>query len=217
MAFIDTVPPSAAEADVREMYDRQQRKYGYVPNYAKVFSHRPHVMGLWSDLLYGIRRSMDQRRFELCTVAAAMSVKSTYCSLAHGRALTEFYSTEEVLAIVSDAEDAPLDAAEAEMMRFARKVARHASDVTMSDVARLRAHGFDDAEIFDIVAAATARTFFAQLCEGLGAVADRGFMDMDERLRAALTVGRPGEAAGPARLGDSYDEELSDVMLPVAV
>jgi uncharacterized peroxidase-related enzyme len=217
MAYINTIRPADAAAEVREMYDRQQRKYGYVPNYAKVFSHRPHVMKLWADLLYGIRQSMDPRRFELVTVAAAMAVKSTYCSLAHGKALTAFYSSEETLAIVTGSDDAPLREAEVEMMRFARKVARHASEIAADDVARLKAHGFDDAEIFDIAAAATARTFFAQLCEGLGALGDRALAEMHPRLRDALTVGRRFETGRLERLADSYDKELDDGMLQAAI
>lgn len=205
MAFINTVSPAEAHGPVRDMYDRQQRSYGYVPNYAKVFSHRPEVMTLWSDLLYGVRRNMDKRRFELVTVAAAMAVRSTYCSLAHGKALTRFYSSDEVRAIVTDAVDAPLTASEREMMRYARKIARSASEVTAEDVGRLLTHGFTDAEVFDISAVATARTFFAQLCEGLGAVGDHAYESMDDRLREILIVGKPLEVTGPERLADSDD------------
>ena len=102
MAFIETTSAREASGGVREMYERQQGKYGYVPNYAKVFSHRPEIMRLWADLLYGIRRNLDRRRFELVTVAAALAIRSSYCSLAHGKALTEFYSADEIRRIVDD-------------------------------------------------------------------------------------------------------------------
>lgn len=71
MAFINTIPPSRSEGAVREMYERQQAHYGYVPNYTKVFSHRPDVMARWGKLLAEIRRPMDDRMFELATFAAA--------------------------------------------------------------------------------------------------------------------------------------------------
>lgn len=182
------------------MYGLQQRKYGYVPNYAKTFSHRPEIMKLWADLQYGIRKHMDKRRFELVTVAAALAVRSTYCSLAHGKALTEFFTVDEVEAIVGDADDSPLSESDKLMLRFARKVARDAASVTAGDVDLLKATGFTDAEIFDIAAVATARTFFAQLCEGLGTTGDNTFSSMDRRLRKALTVGRPLDYAAPERL-----------------
>ena len=209
MAFINTVTLADAEGPVRDLYERQQSHYGYVPNYAKLFSHRPEVMQLWSDLLYGVRRNMDKRRFELVTVAAAMAVRSTYCSLAHGKALTEYYSIEDVVAIVTGADAAPLTTAETEMMRFARKIAHDAADVVAGDVERLKAHGLTDAEVFDIAAVATARSFFAQLCEGLGAVGDQPHRAMDGRLKNALTVGKRFETTPRERLAESYDRDLA--------
>jgi uncharacterized peroxidase-related enzyme len=208
MAFINTVAPAEAHGEVRDMYERQQRKYGYVPDYARVFSHRPEVMKLWADLLYGVRRNMDKRRFELVTVAAAMAVKSTYCSLAHGKALTEFFSSDEILAIVTGSEEAPLSEAEVLMIRFAGKIARCAVDVTAGEVEKLRSAGFSDAEIFDISAVATARTFFAQLCEGLGAIGDHRYPEMDDDLRKVLTVGRRLEASPRQRLAAGYERDL---------
>ncbi|MGD8808928.1 MAG: carboxymuconolactone decarboxylase family protein [Gammaproteobacteria bacterium] len=208
MAFIDTVNAADATGDVRDMYARQQRSYGFVPHYATIFSHRPGLMKLWSDLLYGIRCNMDKRRFELVTVAAAMAVRSTYCSLAHARALMQFYSGAEVLAIVSGAEEAPLSDAEVEMMRFARKIVTAAADTTADDVARLRNCGFGEAEIFDIAAAATARTFFAQLCEGLGTTGDHMYDDMDRELRRVLAVGRAQACVEPQKLAGEGDRAV---------
>ena len=209
MAFIDTVAPANSGGEVREMYERFEDKYGFVPSYTKVFSHRPEVMQRWSDLLYGVRRNMDKRRFELVTVSAAMAIGSTLCSLAHGKALTEYFGVRDLLAIVNDSDDNPLSEAEKAMVRFARKIARHGASVTAEDVEVLKRHGFGDAEIFDIAAVATARTFFAQLCEGLGVVNDHAYSSLDPRLRAALAVGKPIEFSEPERVGRRRDIELA--------
>ena len=87
MAFIETTPPDAAEGVVAAMYLRQQHAWGYVPNYAKVFCHRPEVLARWGQLLAEIRRPMDKRRFELVTFAAAYALDNTACALVHGKAL----------------------------------------------------------------------------------------------------------------------------------
>lgn len=200
MTFIQTTPPRDAQGEVRTMYTCQQDKFGYVPNYAKVFSHRPDVMGHWANLLRGIRDHVDRRRFELVTLAAAHALRNSYCSLAHGKALTEFFSEAEVQALVSDADPAPLSEAEAAMMQFARKVAADASRVTAGDVAVLKQHGLTDPEIFDIAATAAARAFFANLCDSLGAEADVTYMAMDDALRQSLTVGRPIAFNEPERV-----------------
>jgi uncharacterized peroxidase-related enzyme len=209
MAYINTVSAHEADGKVLEMYEHFQGNLGYVPNYATLFSHRPEVMQLWSDLLYGVRRNMDKRRFELVTLAAAMAVRSTYCSLAHGKALTEYFGIRDVIAIAEDAGRSPLDDAESAMVKFARKVARDASSVSADEVEELKAHGFDDAEIFDIAAVAAARTFFAQLCEGLGAIGDHGYSTLDPRLRQVLSVGRPIEFTEPEKVGRMHDMEVA--------
>jgi hypothetical protein len=71
MAFIDTVPIDQAAGDVKAMYAQSERDLGYVPNFCKVFSHRPEVMSAWRGLLGSIRPSLDPRRYELVTLAAA--------------------------------------------------------------------------------------------------------------------------------------------------
>lgn len=47
MTFIDTIPVHHAVGEVRRMYEQNEARRGYVPNYAKLFSHRPHVMTAW--------------------------------------------------------------------------------------------------------------------------------------------------------------------------
>ena len=203
MAYIETIAPAGAAGEVRAMYERQQASWGYVPNYAKVFSHRPEVLARWGRLLAEIRRPMDARRFELITFAAAFELRNTACALAHGKALTQFFSADEVRTMAAGGEVPGLTEAERAMMAFARKVARDATTVSPADADGLRAHGFSDAEIFDIVATAAGRAFFTKLLDGLGVLGDAPFGAMDAAFVAAMTVGRPLDAAPPARLDEA--------------
>jgi len=191
MAFIETTPPDNAEGEVAAMYRRQQTSWGYVPDYATVFCHRPEVMVRWGQLLAEIKRPMDKRRFELATFAAAHELGNTACSLAHGSVLKEFYSDEQILAIAAGRYEGVVTEAEAAMLRFARQVARDASKVTSEQVAELVALGIPDAEVFDIAAAAAGRAFFTKMLDALGVQADSPFLKIDEAFRVPLAVGRP--------------------------
>lgn len=190
MAFIHTIAPRDADGALAAMYRRQQSSWGYVPNYAKVFSHRPEVLARWGQLLAEIKRPMTQRRFELVTFAAAHELRHTACALAHGRALQQWFGDADILAIAAGRSDGVLDAAEQAMLRFARQVARDASQVGAAQVRDLRAHGFTDAEVFDIAATAAGRAFFTKLLDALGVEADSPLLAMDAALRAPLTLGR---------------------------
>jgi uncharacterized peroxidase-related enzyme len=202
MAFIDTISASWVTGEAFAMYDRQQKHYGYVPNYATVFSHRPEVMRRWAELLAALKRPMDKRRFELATFAAARELRSTLCTLAHGNALLAFFSTDDVIALARGEAPPTLSAAEGALMRFAAGVARDASAVTAHDVAELKQHGFSDAEVFDIAAVAAGRAFFTKVIESLGAGTDAPLRSMNAELRKALAVGRPISFVEPDRLDD---------------
>ena len=146
MSFIATIAPDAADGETAEMYRRQQASWGFVPNYAKVFSHRPEIMARWGQLLAEIKRPMEPRRFELVTFIAAHALGNTACALAHGKALRPFFSDAQILAIAKGRLDGVLDAAEQAMLRFARQVAIDAARVTAADVAPLARHGGGDVE-----------------------------------------------------------------------
>ena len=112
--------------------------------------------------------------------------------LAHGSILRQqFYSAAQLTAITSDFTKAELDAADIAMMDFAEKVVRDAAALNEGDVQKLRAHGFSDAQIFDIAAAASARCFFSKLLDALGAEPDAAYLQLEEELRQQLTLGRP--------------------------
>jgi uncharacterized peroxidase-related enzyme len=188
---------SEATPEVRAMYARQQSAWGFIPNYAKVFSLRPEVLARWAQLQAEIRRPMDNRRFELVTFAAALELRSSACALAHGSKLMDFFEEDDVLALAENGSVAALTDAERAMIAFSRKVARDASKVTAGDVEALRRHGLSDAEVFDIAATAAGRAFFTKLLDGLGVEPDAAFLGMDETLRKSLTVGRPIDFRAP--------------------
>ncbi|MCB1954080.1 MAG: hypothetical protein KDG55_00300 [Rhodocyclaceae bacterium] len=200
MAFIDTMALESAPGDVRDMYARQQASWGYVPNYAKAFSHRPEVLARWGRLLAEIRRPMDDRRFELVTFAAAHELRNSACALAHGRALTRFFDPDTVLAVAKGASTDELTGAERAMMAFSRKVARDAASVTQADIDTLRDEGLSDVDIFDIVATAAGRAFFTKILDALGVLGDAPFGVIDPALREVLLVGRPLDREPPAML-----------------
>lgn len=200
MAFINTTSPAEAEGEIFDMYERQQEAWGYVPDYALVFSHRPEVLARWGRLLAEIKRPMSKRRFELVTFAAALELRNTACSLAHGTALTEFFSADDVRAMKNGRLPSALTAAEREMLAFSRKVAADASSITPTDMESLKHCGLSDAEIFDVAATAAGRAFFTKLLDALGVQADSIFARLDRSFVDELTVGRPVAAREPEHL-----------------
>ena len=100
-------------------------------------------MTLWANLQRGIRSNVDRRRFELVTFAAARALRSSYCTLAHGKGLLEWFDPGEVrLLAESGPEHAEfLSESERAMLAYAANAATTPYRVTAGEVAGLKAHG----------------------------------------------------------------------------
>jgi uncharacterized peroxidase-related enzyme len=191
------VPPED-DAAVAAAYERDRATLGYVANYTEVFAHRPDVLEAWRGLNSAIKASMDPRRYELATLAAALRLRSSYCALAHGAVLADRHvGAETIPELVSGT--AQLDPLDSAVMRLADKVAAGAADMTEEDLRELRALGIADADILDVVLAAAARCFFSSVLDAVGAEPDAAYGALAPQVRDALTVGRRIEGGGGTR------------------
>ena len=191
--FIDTIPRDEAEGLVSEIYDGDETQWGYLPNFTQLFSHRPEAYRAWLHLITTVRRPMDRRRCELATVAAARTMRSTACTVAHAKMLRDrFFSTAEVAQIAVDHHQAGLDEVDVAIMDFAEKVAADPTDVTQSDVDHLRSLGLSDRDVLDVVLTVAARAFFTTVIDSLGMPPETELVEQVEpELLAVLVVGRP--------------------------
>jgi len=112
--------------------------------------------------------------------------------LAHGAVLRKnFFSAEQLVAIVKDYRNAALPPDEVAVMDLAQKVSIRANDVSQDDVEALRRHGLSDEEILDVILAAAARNFFSRTLDALNVRPDEAYMDLEPQLIQALALGRP--------------------------
>jgi uncharacterized peroxidase-related enzyme len=161
-------------------------------NFERLFERRPEAFAAWRALNGAIKETMDPRRYELATIAAAGRLRSSYCMLAHGSVLREHFVDDGTLrTLVTDHRLAGLDERDVAVMDFAQKVVDDATSVSEADVEQLREAGLADDEIFDVVLAAAARCFFSKTLDALGVQADARYRELEPELRDALTVGRP--------------------------
>jgi uncharacterized peroxidase-related enzyme len=187
MSYVELIPDGA----LPEVCAADRERFGYVPNLSRLFAHRPEAYAAWKQLNGAIKETMDERRYELATLAAARRLRSSYCALAHGTVLADrFYPPAEV-ADIARGDLSSLDDVDVAVMELAEKIAADATSVTQADVERLRGLGLTDAEIVDVALAATARCFFSKTLDALGVQPDSEYRHLDADLRDALTVGRP--------------------------
>ena len=192
MAFIELLTEGEATGPAADLLEQDRAQRGYVPNYARALGRRPAAYAGWRQLIVSIRAEMDPRRYELVTLAVARTLRSSYCSLEHGRILAaEFLGPATVRAAVADPVAAGLDDVDVAVMELARKVADDATSVEAEDLERLRGLGLSELETMDVVLAAAARCFFSKAFDALGVQPHAVYRELEPELREALTVGRP--------------------------
>ncbi len=191
--FISAVPEDAATGPLADYYRQQRAAWGFLPNYAAAFSTRPDVAQAWNTLNATIRDGMDRRRFELATIAAARALRSTYCNAAHSKFLRDVCGDEATMRVIAeDPSGAQLGSHDRAVYEFAAKVAADAASIEQADVDRLRAVGLSDGDVADVVYAASARSFFTRVLDGLGAQLDaQTAAALPADLVESMIVGRP--------------------------
>ena len=159
-------------------------------NMERAFAERPEILAAWVQLNSAIKARMDLRRYELATLAAARRLRSSYCCLAHGTVFLEHFD-EPLLDIARDHRSANLSELDVAVMDLAERVVDDATSIGDSDTERLRELGLSDAEIMDVVLAASARCFFSKTLDALGVLPDASYRDLGPELLDVLVVGRP--------------------------
>ena len=192
MALIKTLPEEQAEGLLHEWYQAEAKANGYVPNYTKAFSLNPEAYDAWKKLIGSVRSKMRLRRYELVTFAVAMELRCDYCMLAHGAVLRKnFFSADELAAIVNDFQHAGLTDEEVALMSFAQKVISDPQQISQEDMDELHRFELNDEDILNVVLVCTARSFFSKTLDALAVEPDDVYLEFEPELLKLLTPGRP--------------------------
>lgn len=199
--FIEVLTEEAATGPAADYYAEQRAGWGFLPEYAYAFGHRPDVAAAWGALSSAVRAGIDPRRFELVTIAAARASRSTACTVAHSMFLRDECADEATVRLIAeDTDGGRLEPTDRVIYRFAAKVAGDAASIEQDDVDALRAVGLSDADITAIVYVAAARCFFTRVLDGLGVQLDpQNAQAFSPDLIASMVVGRPLPAAAEDR------------------
>ncbi len=142
--------------DLRAKILEVQEKAGFVPNVFLAFAHRPaefRAFFAYHDALMLKEGGLSKGEREMIVVATSAANDCHYCVVAHG-ALVRIYAKQPLLAdqIAVNHLKADITPRQKAMLDFAVKVCLESERVDDEDFAALRAHGFDDEDVWDIAA-----------------------------------------------------------------
>jgi uncharacterized peroxidase-related enzyme len=148
--------------DVQARILEVQQKAGFVPNVFLTLAHRPEefrAFFAYHDALMLKEGGLTKAEREMVVVATSGANDCLYCIVAHG-AILRVYAKDPLVAdqVAANYRKADITPRQKAMLAFALKVALASSEIVDADFDALRAHGFDDEDIWDIGAIAA---FFA--------------------------------------------------------
>jgi len=140
--------------DIREIMLAVQEKAGFIPNVFLTLAHRPdefRAFFAYHDALMLRDSGLSKAEREMIVVATSAASQCPYCVIAHG-ALVRVYAKNPQIAdqVAIHHSKADLSERQKAMLDFAVKLSRTPEDINDDDHQKLRTHGFDDEDIWDI-------------------------------------------------------------------
>ncbi|HZC56721.1 MAG TPA: carboxymuconolactone decarboxylase family protein [Xanthobacteraceae bacterium] len=154
MSRLSTPTRDAAPAVSQPLLDGVFKKFGVVPNLFRVYALSPAALGGLLGLIGANSKSLDAKTRERIAIAVAEVNGCDYCLSAHtyiGTQLLKITPEDAALNRAGASTDAKAGAA----VRFAAKVAELRGKVSGDDIAAVKAAGFSEAQIVEIVALVT--------------------------------------------------------------
>lgn len=146
-------PATAGEiaAEAQALLDGIERKLGRVPNFVQTLAHSPAAL----QAFFGYSTALAQSRLsvvlrEQIALTVAVFMDCHYCIAAHGELAEQIGLDEEELQDgLSGRSDDPETGV---VLSFVRDVLEHRGRIEAGALQSLRAHGFDEAQIVEIIA-----------------------------------------------------------------
>lgn len=158
MSRINVIDPKTATGEAKELLDGVQQQLGIVPNFIRALANSPTALSAFLGL-YGPlgRAAIDKATQERIALVVAEENGCQYCVSAHtaiGRS-AGLSNEEMLLNRQGDSGDAKAAAAVA----FAKALNEHRGEVTTGEFEAVRAAGFSDGEIVEIITLVALNVF----------------------------------------------------------
>jgi uncharacterized peroxidase-related enzyme len=148
---INPVDRHTSDERLRKTFDAIQKQLGVVPNMMRTMAHSPAALDAYLAFGAALRKGLLPPALqEQIALAVAEANACDYCLSAHsalGRAAG--LSSDDVVA---SREGRASDSQAAAALQFARAIIERRGAATAQDIERVRAAGFGDGEITEIIA-----------------------------------------------------------------
>jgi uncharacterized peroxidase-related enzyme len=151
MSRITMIDPAVSTGAIKELLDKTQKQLGRVPNLYRAMANAPAALEGYLNFRGAlVNGQLSMKLREQLALLIAEDNGCEYCVSAHTFRGEKIGLSTEELSANRQADSSDLKSAAA--LRFAQLVVAHKGDVADGDVGAVRAAGWSDGEISEIVA-----------------------------------------------------------------
>ena len=143
--------PERIPAESKPTLDAFTTNIGFTPNMMAAFANSPIAFNAWANLLGSLSKALDVKTRDSIGLVVSEVNGCNYCLTVHSftaEHMAKLPADEIILARKGLASDPKRNAA----LKFAKKVIETRGHVTDADLAAVRAAGFTEANVIEIVA-----------------------------------------------------------------
>jgi uncharacterized peroxidase-related enzyme len=175
MPYVDEIEQTAANPELRGIYEQIEKKFGFVPHFFKALGPIPEAIKAQLEMNAAIMGdgTLSTLVKEQIGVVVSGINSSSYCIAIHMEVLRQFGIDKPASRkLVTDYMNAPVDDKTKALFRFADKLTRKPLDVDQPDADEVLRAGWSQAALRETVLTVAFFNYINRVSFGLGLVTD---------------------------------------------
>ncbi len=175
MPYVDEIEQAAANPELRGIYEKIEKKFGFVPHFFKALGPMPEAIKAQLEMNAAIMGdgALSTLVKEQIGVVVSGINSSSYCIAIHMEVLRQFGIDKPASRkLVTDYMSAPVDDKTKALFRFADKLTRKPLDVDQPDADEVLRAGWSQAALRETVLTVAFFNYINRVSFGLGLVTD---------------------------------------------
>lgn len=185
MTWIRTLDEDEVTGALRQVYEAELARLGFVMEATKALSLKPNLAQAFDTFTAAVKEDsgLTPQERRLISLLVADRLGSTYCVLVYATDVErDLGGLDKVRSVLEDHHKAGLSAREVAILDYA--VAAATGHPTETHVLQLRAAGLNDEAIIEVAVWANLRAFRSRIYEALGVQTDPFFLEQNDLVQA---------------------------------
>lgn len=182
ISWFPIADPASLAPETQALFAQLEEKLGFVPNVFRAFAWRGQRFERWrahfEDLMQP-SAGLGKAEREMISVAVSMQNQCLYCLVAHGFAVRALLKDPvKGDRVTFDYKRAGLTEKQIAMLDYAVRITNDPASCSEEDVDELRAVGFGEEDVWDIIEIAAMFNFTNRLASATGMMPNREYHAM---------------------------------------